>query len=50
MVDVFKKNLDDGILPGLKFCAEIQQRYKVLENRNPATIKAWVNNMLRKKK
>ncbi|XP_074035965.1 uncharacterized protein isoform X2 [Leptinotarsa decemlineata] len=48
MFNEFKKNLEDRILPGLKYCADIRAKYKILEKRNPYSMKAWVHNTLKK--
>lgn len=50
MYQVFQRNLQDGILPGLKMCGEIQQKYPELLNRTAATLRAWVNNTIKKNK
>lgn len=46
----FKQHLDDGILPSLVKCADVRNKYTVLQHRNTAAIKAWVNNTLKKRR
>lgn len=46
----FKKNLEDRILPSLNLCNEIREKHKVLQHRNAATMKAWINNSIKKMK
>nr|CAI5840285.1 unnamed protein product [Callosobruchus analis] len=51
MTGEFKRNLEDGILPGLKYCQSILNKYECLRrHRNAESMKAWVNNTMRKKK
>lgn len=50
MFDEFKMNLENGILPGIRFCTDVRNKYLVLKKRNPYAMKAWVNNTLRAKK
>lgn len=49
MKKIFKKNMENGILPGLKFCEETRKNNPILEKRNPTSIKAWIHNYLKKK-
>lgn len=44
----FKKNLEVEVLPGLKLCEALRNKYDVLKKRNAASIKAWVNHTIRK--
>nr|CAI5841914.1 unnamed protein product [Callosobruchus analis] len=51
MREEFKRNLEDGILPGLKYCESILNKYECLSrHREAESMKAWVNNTMRKKK
>lgn len=46
----FKKNLKDRILPSLIQCEEVRRKRKTLDRRNAASMKAWINNYLKKMK
>lgn len=50
MEQEFKINLKDGILPSLVQCEEVRKKHKILQRRNAPTMKAWINNSLKKKK
>lgn len=43
-------NLENGILPGIRFCSDVRNKPLVLKRRNPHAMKVWVNNTLRAKK
>lgn len=49
MREIFTKNLRDGILPGLKLCEDVRQQFPVLKNRTAVTMKAWINNEMKKR-
>ncbi|XP_074042513.1 uncharacterized protein isoform X2 [Leptinotarsa decemlineata] len=48
MFKIFERNLKGGILPGLKMCTEVQNKYPQLRHRTAVTLRAWVNNTIKK--
>lgn len=45
----FNENLEKRVLPGLKRCEDVRNKHAILRKRNAESIKAWINNFLRKK-
>lgn len=48
--NIFRDNIDEGVLPSRSYCQLIVSREPTLKRRTADQLKAWVNNQINKKK
>lgn len=45
--NVFKQNIENEVLPSVRFCTEVLSTETNLQNRTPTQLCAWVNKQIK---